>query len=144
MRYQDNFLVQQYEDLHEKLLKCKKYMDPLSLPDIDYIKNVENELSLFEERYLREPMALEGDELSLLLPILKNNLKEPYDPAYFSFVDGNHLRPPLPSEDREMVMNVLLPRMGGFTGRIGVHGWSSVHFDDQCENIVTVSIERKK
>ena len=125
-------------------MKCKKYESHADcLSDIEYIKNSENELFLFEERYLHEPMALEGDELSLLLPILKNNLKDSYDPAYFSFVDGSQLRPSLSGEDREMVMHILHPRMGGFTGRIGVHNWSSMNVEDHCEDMVTVSIERK-
>lgn len=139
MRYQNDLLAQQYDDLN------KKYICACSSSDYTAIRISEGDLGHFEELFLREPMVFdeESEELSILLPILNNNFEKAYDPAYFYFVDGNHLRPALSDEEREMIMHILLPRMGGFTGRIGVHNWSSVVADEHCENMVTVSIERK-
>ena len=148
MRYQDNTLAQKHDVLYEKHKKCKeneKYIDPFSLSDIEYIKNAENELSLFEEEHLHEPMVFDNghDDLSILLPIIRDNFNESFDPAYFYFENGVLRRPVLNDEERELIRHFLTPRMVTFTGRIGVHNWSSVDIDNLLENKVTVLLERR-
>ena len=127
MRYQNNLLAQQYDDLHEKHMKCKKYVDPFSSSDIEYAKNIENELSLFEEDNFCESMVFdnEKDELSIQ-QVIRNNFKKLNRPADFHFENGFLRRPVLNDEENSLVAHLLTPRRDGFTGRVRVHNWSSV------------------
>ena len=139
MKYKENILSLQYNELQEKLM-CVS-----TSSDFKVIESADIELSLFEQTFLHEPMVFdeEHDELSILLPIIRDNFKESYDPAYFYFDNGNLRRPVISNdEEKELATNFLTPRMGGFTGRIGVHNWSSVEADKRIVDSVTVTIER--
>ena len=72
MKYQDNYLQQQHDDLHQN------YESACCSSNFAAIRIADGDLSTFEERFLGEPMVFdeESEELSILLPIIKNNFKE--------------------------------------------------------------------
>jgi hypothetical protein len=137
MRYQNDLLAQQYDDLHQK------YMEACCSSDVNSIESAENALAFFEEFHFRKPMVFEEEELSMLMPIMKDNYKNLSKPAYFRFENGKLRKPVIYNgEEKEIVEHILTPRMGGFTGRVFVNNWSSVDDNNLADNKVSVSAER--